>query len=118
LITSGAAVANTGIPGNIGGYTTERVLRAPTAGVFVTEKRIGDHVRCGEKIGHIGDREVTALFDGTLRGLIRPGFKVTPGLKIGDIDPRGEATFCETVSEKARALGGAVLEAILTAYNR
>ncbi|MEI6704083.1 MAG: selenium-dependent molybdenum cofactor biosynthesis protein YqeB [Deltaproteobacteria bacterium] len=118
LITSGSAEANTGIPGNIGGHTKERVLRAPADGVFVTGREIGDDVRKGHVIGQVGSELVTARIDGILRGLIRPGSSVTKGLKIGDIDPRGEVGYCNTLSEKARALGGAVLEAILNVYNR
>lgn len=118
LITSGTAEANTGTPGNIGGYTTERVLRAPSHGVFVAEKQLGNAVRRGEVIGRVGNAEVTAQIDGILRGLIRPHFPVSAGLKIGDIDPRGHGDYCDTISDKARALGGAVLEAVLAAYNR
>lgn len=118
LIYTGAAAANTGIPGDISGYTSERVLRAPADGVFTTGKQIGDPVRTGEIIGLAGSVEVTAQINGVLRGLIRPGSTVRKGLKIGDVDPRGDAGFCHTVSEKARAIGGAVLEAILATYNR
>lgn len=118
LITAGTAEANTGIPGNIGGYTSERVLRATADGILTAEKKIGDLVHKGEIIGRIGKAEITANIDGILRGLIRPGSGVTKGLKIGDVDPRGEACYCNTISEKARALGGAVLEALLSTYNR
>lgn len=118
LIASGEAEPNTGIPGSIGGFTKERVLRAPAGGTFATGKKIGDPVLRGEEIGRVGTETVTAPIDGILRGLIRPGTHVETGLKIGDIDPRGEAAYCGTVSEKARTLGGSVLEAILAAYNR
>ena len=118
LINSGVAEANTGIPGDIAGYTRERVLRAPADGTFTTEKQIGEPVCQGESIGRIGAIEVTAQIGGILRGLIRPGSTVRAGLKIGDVDPRGEVSYCDTISEKARALGGAVLEAILAVYNR
>jgi xanthine dehydrogenase accessory factor len=118
LITTGMAETNTGIPGTIAGYTKERVLRAPTDGLFTTSKQIGDPVKKGDIIGMVGSTEVTAQLDGILRGLIRPGSSVTNRLKIGDIDPRSEAGYCFTISEKARALGGAVLEAILAVYNR
>jgi xanthine dehydrogenase accessory factor len=118
LIAEGMAEANTGIPGNIGGYTAERVLRAPADGIFTSEKKIGDLIRKGEVIGRIGTDEITAKIDGILRGLIRPASIVAKGLKIGDVDPRGKADYCGTISEKARALGGAVLEALLNAYNR
>ncbi len=118
LIGSGSAEEDTGIPGSIGGHTTERVLRAPASGIFVSDRRIGDLLRAGEAVGRIGSSQVSAQIDGILGGLVRPGSTVTAGLKIGDVDPRGEAAYCDTVSEKARALGGAVLEAILAQYNR
>lgn len=118
LIASGEAEPNTGLPGNICGFTIERVLRAPANGPFITTKQIGDLVIKGEVVGRVGTEAVTAPIDGILRGMIRPGSHVTAGLKIGDIDPRREAAYCHTVSEKARALGGAVLEALLAAYNR
>ena len=117
LITAGSADANTGIPGSIAGYTVERVLRAPADGLFSTERQIGDPVRKGDVIGRVGTAEVATQIDGILRGLIKPGSTVTRGLKIGDIDPRGEASYCDTISEKARALGGAMLEAMLAVYN-
>ncbi len=118
LLHSGKAAENTGIPGDIGGYTGERVLRAPGEGFFATDKRIGDGDRAGEVIGRVGNAEVPATIDGILRGLIRPGSRVRKGLKIGDIDPRGERVYCDTISEKARAIGGAVLEAVLAVYNK
>jgi xanthine dehydrogenase accessory factor len=118
LITSGTAAPNTGIPGDITGLTSERVLRSPTQGVFVTETNIGDKVCKGEVIGCVAGTEVATVIDGVVRGLIRPGTHVDKNVKIGDIDPRGDADYCDTVSEKARALGGAALEAILAHFNR
>ena len=118
LILNGAAEANTGDPGNIGGYTKERVLRSSANGIFVAEKQIGDSVTKGDLIGQVGNASVIAPLDGMLRGLIRPDSSVTTGLKIGDVDPRNEVSYCDTISEKARALGGAVLEGILAHYNR
>ncbi|MHB1399633.1 MAG: selenium-dependent molybdenum cofactor biosynthesis protein YqeB [Trichloromonadaceae bacterium] len=118
LITCGAAAADTGVPGEISGFSKERVLRAPIAGLFSSARQIGDPVRRGEVIGSVAAAPVTATIDGFLRGLIRPETIVSAGLKIGDIDPRGEAGCCETISDKARALGGAVLEALLSSYNR
>ena len=118
VITSGMAAANTGIPGNIASYTKERVLRAPADGLFVSDRRIGDSVRKGDIIGQVGSAAINSQLDGVLRGLIRPGSMVIKGLKIGDVDPRGEAGYCDTISEKARSLGGAVLEAVLAAYNK
>ncbi len=118
VIVEGTAEANTGVPGNIGGYTKERVLRSPGNGLFVGVKQLGEAVCKGEVIGRVGDAEVRAEIDGILRGLIRANFPVTLGLKIGDIDPRGHGDYCETISDKARAIGGAVLETILAAFNR
>lgn len=118
LISSGSAEANTGIPGDISGHTRERVLRSPIDGIFITDRQIGDLIRQGDLIGQVGSDPVAAKIAGIIRGLIRPGSHVKAGLKIGDIDPRGEVGYCGTISEKARSLGGAVLEAILTKYNR
>ncbi len=116
VISKGSAAPNTGIPGNIGGYTEERVLRAPGAGIFMPVREIGDRIKRGEIIGRIEGLEVEARLDGVLRGLIRPGVHVTEGLKIGDIDPRGGEVSCDTISDKARAVAGAVLEAILRVH--
>ena len=118
IITSGSAAPNTGVPGVIGGHTQTRVLRAPAAGEFRSERRIGELVRAGEVVGRVGETEVLGGVDGVLRGLIRPGTRVTAGLKLGDIDPRGEVGYCFTISEKARAIAGSVLEAVLRVYNR
>ncbi len=117
LIYKGRAEADTGIPGNIGGYTRERVLRSPADGPFIADKKIGDTVLKGEVIGRVGGKPVVAEIDGVLRGLIRPDFPATSGLKIADIDPRGDGNYCYTISDKARALGGSVLEAILARYD-
>ena len=115
--TTGSAEANTGVPGAIAGYTRERVLRAPVAGHFQTTRSIGDLVKTGEAIGTVAGQKVTSRIDGVLRGLMRSETKVTRGLKIGDVDPRGQKQFCDTISEKARAIGGSVLEAVLRVYN-
>lgn len=118
VIVSGSAAADTGIPGEIGGYSIERILRSPAMGVFASDRKIGDLIRKGESVGRVGDAEVVAAVSGILRGLIMPGTTVTPGLKVGDIDPRGDAACCPTISDKARAIGGGVVEAILSVYNR
>ena len=118
IITSGSAAPNTGIPGNIGGFTAERVLRAPTGGVFRARHAIGDTVQSGDIIGTVAGLEVTAKIGGVIRGIIRTGSTVPEGLKLGDIDPRGDTEYCHTISDKARAIGGSVLEAICRVYNR
>ena len=117
IITSGKAEANTGIPSAIGGFTEERVLRATADGEFQSRRNIGEHVKKDEIIGSVAGCEVRARIDGVIRGLIRSRSQVTRRLKIGDIDPRGQTSYCYTISEKARAIGGSVLEAVLRVYN-
>ncbi len=113
VITSGRAASNTGIPGDICGHTEKRVLRSPKAGMFRAERAIGDPVICGQIVGYVEGKDIRAEIDGVLRGLIRPGFPTHQGMKIGDVDPRGNGDYCYTISDKARAIGGSVLEAIL-----
>lgn len=115
VIHRGGALANTGIPAEIGGHTVDRVLRAPVTGTFLAAKGIGDPVRAGERVGSVQGEAVVARIDGILRGAIRDGTMVRTGVKIGDIDPLGLPAMCHTVSDKARAIGGGVLEAILSA---
>jgi xanthine dehydrogenase accessory factor len=116
IITSGKAETNTGIPGEIGGYTKERVLRSPAEGCFEALAAIGDMVKKGDILGHVTDRVVRASVDGVIRGLIRTDTQVSKGLKLGDIDPRGNIDHCATISDKARAVAGSVLEAIMRTY--
>lgn len=118
LITQGGAAPNTGLPGEIAGHTAARVLRAPAAGLFRSNHRIGDRVRRDEVVGSVDGAPVICRLDGILRGLIRSDTKVGDGLKLGDVDPRADAGHCHTVSDKARALGGAVLEAVMRQHNR
>ena len=117
IITSGNAEANTGIPGPIEGYTEERVLRAPCEGIFKARSSIGRQVKSGDVIGTVGAQDISAKIDGVVRGLIRSSTRVQRGIKIGDIDPRGRPEYCCRISEKGRAIAGAVLEAILRVYN-
>jgi len=109
----GAALADTGIPGEIAGYTVERLLRAPTAGIFTGNRTIGELVNAGDIVGYVAGTEVKAVIGGVLRGLIQDGLAVPAGMKIGDIDPRCRYEHCFTISDKARAVAGGVLEALL-----
>ncbi len=121
VIWDGAAEPNTGTPGIIGGKGRERVLRAPAAGAVAWRRDIGDRVAEGEVLGEINGEPanaITAPFDGVVRGLIAPGTVIPEGLKIGDVDPRGDVDACYTISEKALAIGGGVLEAVLIYLNR
>ena len=113
VITCGSAHPNTGVPGDIGGYTLERLVKAPCAGVFRSVRSIGDVVRAGEVLAYVDEAAVTGQIDGVLRGLLYDGLNVTVGMKIGDIDPRAKVEHCWSISDKARAIGGGVLEALL-----
>ncbi len=114
VIWRGPAEPNTGTPGIVGGKGRERVLRAPVAGVVAWQKEIGDRVREGEPLGDVAGQVIAAPFDGIVRGLIAPGTAVPAALKIGDIDPRDDPSAPFTISEKALAIGGGVLEAVLS----
>ena len=112
-IYEGSALPNTNIPGLIGGFAGERVLRAPTDGVFRASASIGDLVNEGDTVGYVGDMPMKCTISGVLRGLIADGTMVHRGMKSGDVDPRGDVSYCQTASDKALAIGGGVLEAIL-----
>jgi len=118
VIERGAAEPNTGVPGDIGGYTWERVLRAPCAGRFMGWKKIGDRVEKGEIVAKVETLPLHSEISGVLRGLLRDGARVEKDMKVGDVDPRAMREHCYTISDKARAIGGGVLEAILRRYPR
>jgi xanthine dehydrogenase accessory factor len=113
VILEGQAAPDTGVPGPVMGYASERVVRAPGEGVFRGVKAIGDRVEAGDVVARAGDQPVLAPISGVLRGLLADGLVVKEGTKVGDLDPRGVREHCFTISDKARALGGGVLEAIL-----
>lgn len=112
-IYEGPALPNTNIPGLIGGFAGERVLRAPADGVFESVRKIGDIVKTGDVIGFVDGKPMVSTIDGVLRGLIADGTPVKAGLKSGDVDPRANTEYCKLVSDKALAIAGGVLEAIL-----
>jgi xanthine dehydrogenase accessory factor len=134
----GAAQPNTGVPGNLGGQEAQRAVRTPVAGVFYAQHKIGDRVQAGDVIGRVitvdvsltdsaawrlasTDRDasqplgivIKTKIDGVLRGILHDGLKVPANLKIADVDPRGDADYCFTVSDKSWAVGGGALEAVL-----
>ena len=113
VLYNGAALPNTNIPGLIGGYAGERVLRAPADGVFQGARQIGDLVRAGDTAGYVNGVPMLCTIDGVLRGLMADGVPVTKGLKSGDVDPRCAPEHCLCASDKALAVGGGVLEALL-----
>ncbi|MCL6430918.1 MAG: EF2563 family selenium-dependent molybdenum hydroxylase system protein [Anaerolineae bacterium] len=115
LIVAGSAEPDTGVPGAVHGYARERVLWSPADGVFVGLRRIGEPVRAGDPVARVGDALVCAEVGGVLRGLLHDGLAARAGEKVGDVDPRGVPEYCTTISDKARAIAGGVLEGILFA---
>ena len=103
VIFRGSAIPNTGVPGDVGGYTIERLLKSTSAGVMEPVASIGDLVETGEIVAYTGGEPVYAKMTGIVRGMLQQGVNVEKDLKIGDIDAR-----CET-----RAIGGGVLEAVV-----
>jgi xanthine dehydrogenase accessory factor len=119
VIYQGSALPNTGIPGLIGGFSGERVLRAPAEGVFHPLLAIGAQVKEGDVAGFVSNERneegvpMICTLDGVLRGILADGTPVHKGMKAGDIDPRGNVEHCYSASDKALAVGGGVLEALL-----
>jgi xanthine dehydrogenase accessory factor len=114
VIWQGEPQGDTGIPDPVSNRSAERVLRAPADGELRAFADIGDHLEAGQIVAEVSDEPVCAPFKGVLRGLIHPQHRVWKGLKIGDVDPRDDPRYCRLVSDKALAIGGAVLEAILS----
>lgn len=114
VVWQGETEKDTGIPERVGKYTGERVLRAPTNGFLKAYSEIGDLVEIGQTIAEVSGKIITSPFKGILRGLLNPGIEVFTGMKIGDVDPRLDPSIYQFVSDKALAVGGGVLEAILT----
>lgn len=113
VLYEGSPLPNTGVPGVIAGYAAERVLRAPADGVFEPKKEIGAQVKKGEVAAVVSGKPMLCKIDGCLRGLMQAGAVVFEDMKCGDVDPRGIPDNCTTASDKAIAVGGGVLEAIL-----
>ena len=113
VIYEGSALPNTNIPGLIGGYAGERVLRAPADGIFHQLLDIGTEVKAGDVAGEVNGLPMRCTIDGVVRGILPEGTPVHQGMKSGDVDPRCRPEYCTTASDKALAVGGGVLEAIL-----
>lgn len=112
MILEGEAEKNTGIPVEIGGLTKERVIWSPGAGVFTSDKEIGDPVIAGEVIGHVGDKPLKSPLNGMLRGLIRSGIKVSAGSKLIEVDQVHDSAVCNIITSKMVAIGEGVLQVI------
>lgn len=118
VIREGAAAADTGVPGRIGGEEGRRVLRAPGDGEVRWDAAITDLVAEGEELGHVGEMPVVAGVSGVVRGLLAEGTMARAGMKLGDVDPRADPELCHRISDKSLAVGGGVLEAVLAWLDR
>jgi xanthine dehydrogenase accessory factor len=105
---------DTGVPDPVIGYDVDRVLRAPASGLFQGEQPIGAQLVPGDLIARVDGSELRATFPGVLRGLLHDGLRVEQGVKVGDLDPRGDPSYCRLISDKSLAIGGGVLEALLS----
>jgi xanthine dehydrogenase accessory factor len=114
VLWQGSAAADSGVPGSIANQNVDRVLRSSADGRLKSDKKIGDSVQRGETIAKVGESGIIAPFDGVLRGLIHEHVALKSGMKIGDLDPRNDVSYVNSVSDKALAIGGGVLEAILS----
>lgn len=114
VLWEGQAAPDTGVPEAVAGHASDRVLRAPAAGVIGACVPLGSMVRKGEEIARVSGVPLRAPFDGALRGLLHDGLEVAEGDKVGDIDPRGVPAYCREISDKSLAVGGGVLEALLS----
>ena len=112
-IYQGEPAAYTGRPGSILGLSEERVIHAEDDGLFSSGRSIGEHIRRGERLGELAGGSIEAPIGGVIRGLLKPGLQVKAGTKLADIDPRGEEEYAFHISDKALAVGGGALEAVL-----
>jgi len=110
---SGSPAADTGVPAERGGYDEERVLRAPMDGVFNSVAEIGDRVEAGDEVARVDNQPIRARISGFVRGMLHNGLEVTKGLKAGDIDAAAGHSHCFTISDRANAIAGGVLEAVM-----
>ena len=114
VMWTGTTEPDTQVPDPVGGHAANRVLRAPASGVFEGRVGLAEPVQQGDLLASVGSAELRAPFKGIVRGLLHDGVKVSKGLKVGDLDPRGDPALCRLISDKALAVGGGVLEALLS----
>jgi len=114
VMWKGATEPDTQVPDPVAGHAASRVLRAPDSGAFEARVQLADRVNRGDLLARVGQSELRAPFEGIVRGLLHDGVAVSKGLKVGDLDPRGDPALCRLISDKALAVGGGVLEALLS----
>ncbi len=119
LIREGFAAPNTGIPGLVGGFGAERVMHTTAKGIYRPVAKIGDLVKENQIVAYVDTEEgqsvpVITTISGKVRGMLHAGLYVPEGFKVADVDPRGATIDHLTCSDKARAISGSVLEAIMS----
>lgn len=112
VLTTGATLPLMGEPQPIAGHARDRYIYAPADGEFLTALRIGDAVRAGQVVAHVGPAPLTAPLDGVLRGLTASGTRVARGTKVIEVDPRGAAGVVTGIGERPRRIADGVLEGI------
>lgn len=110
IIYDGVPIPNTGVPGYVGGYALERLIKACGTGMMEPKVRIGDIVKKGQLLAVTGGKPVYSQLDGVIRGMLQGGVKVKTGLKIGDVDPRKDKKLCYQISDKANKIGDSVVK--------
>jgi len=118
VLLEGQSEVNTGVPVNIAGLTRERVVWADRAGVFTSDRELGQTVAAGEVIARLDDAELKAPLGGMLRGLLRSGVRVPAGAKLIEVDPVNDSAVCYIIRDRMRAIAGGVLEAIMLRFNQ
>ena len=114
VLWSGSALPNTGVPGMVGGESARRVIRAARPGPVEWDVSIGVRVEADAVLGRVNGTPIHTEIAGVVRGLIADGRVVAAGTKIADVDPRADRSACFSISDKALAIGGGVVEAVLT----
>lgn len=112
IVEAGSTAALHGEPRSILGRGRERLVYAPAAGPFLSDRAVGDLVDSGERIATIGTHELTAPLAGVLRGLTRSGVTVDKGTKVIEIDPRGKAAPVTGLGERPRRIAEGVIQLV------
>ena len=112
MVTKGATLPLHGEPHPLAGHGRDRYVYSPIKGTFHTRAAIGETVQAGMLIAYVGDTPLYAPLDGLIRGLTRDGVPVTPGVKVIEIDPRGEGAIVAGIGERPARIADGVLRAV------
>lgn len=112
IIQHGPTDAPDGASRRLGVHGGERFARSEFPGRWQTAIEIGTRVFKDYVIGHLGNMPVRALFDGILRGVVRDGTEVPPGVKLLEIDSRGRKANWTGIDGRGQLIANAVAKAI------